>query len=437
LRRLAAITASLATAITLTASVGIARAGTGGYTPGSNEWWLANWDVQHQVWPLTEGAGVTVAVVDSGVQASLPDLRGVLLPGGDTVGSGTNGEKDFDTAQDGHGTAVAVTIAGQGYGADGEVGIAPQSKILPVHAIEPVKNDPLAIANGIKYAVDHGASVINVSIGSPTSSATSCDPVDQDAVAYALAHESVVVVGSGDTNLGGPGPTDPASCAGVLAVGAVEPNGSLWRDSTQGPNVSVVAPGDHMIYVGLDGRYTTVGDGTSFSAPLVAGAAALIRSRYPQMPWQQVVQRLIGTAIPEGPSVPNDSYGYGIINVAKAVNASKYPVSASAPNPVYGRYAAWLQSTDGQAWAKANHVTVPGSAASAPSAAARPSSGSGTLILIIVIAAVVVIAAIILILVLVTRRRSGRGPRIPGAPGGYPPAGPTANPPQGQYPRQR
>jgi subtilisin family serine protease len=193
-----------------------------------------------------------------------------------------------------------------------------------------------------------------------------------------------------------------------------------------------------MVYVGSDGRYDTVGFGTSFATALVAGAAALVRSRYPQMPWQQVVQRLIGTAIPEGPSVPNDSYGYGIINIAKAVNVSKYPVSASAPNPVYARYAAWLQSTDGQAWARANHVTVPGSAAAAaPSAAARPSAGSGALILIIAIAAVVVIAAIILILVRATRRRSGRGPRIHGAPGGYPPGGPTANPPQDQYPRQR
>jgi subtilisin family serine protease len=245
---------------------------------------MAQWSVPQKVWPQTQGAGVTVGVVDSGVQADVPALQGVVLPGGDTVGDSGNGEKDY-APDDGHGTEVATLIAGQGTGT-GIVGIAPQAKILPVHALYPNTDTTTApITQGIKYAVDHGAKVINLSIGNPVESPTACDPSEQDAVAYALAHNVVVVAASGDTNRGATVATEPATCAGVLTVGAVEPNGSLWPYSTRGSNVSVAAPGDQMTGEGADGRHSTNASGTSFSAPLVSGAAALIRSKYPSMPW--------------------------------------------------------------------------------------------------------------------------------------------------------
>ncbi len=95
-------------------------------TPNPGEWWLADWQVGQKVWPLTQGAGVTVAVLDTGVQASLPDLRGVVRPGGDMTGGGSRGETDIAARGDGHGTAVAVLIAGQGSGT-GTVGIAPRA----------------------------------------------------------------------------------------------------------------------------------------------------------------------------------------------------------------------------------------------------------------------------------------------------------------------
>ena len=110
-----AVTASLtATALAQPSSAAQAlparTAATGDYAPSASEWWLANWRVQQQVWPLTEGAGVTVAVVDSGVQASVPDLRGVVLRGGDVLGDRGNGDTDYDSGEDGHGTAVAIPI---------------------------------------------------------------------------------------------------------------------------------------------------------------------------------------------------------------------------------------------------------------------------------------------------------------------------------------
>lgn len=426
-RRIALAVTGLAAACALTVPAVAAQAATG-YTPNSNEWWFTNWHVQQEVWPVTEGSGVTVAVVDSGVQASESDLRGVVKPGADELGNAGDGQKDY-AAPDGHGTAVAALIAGQGVGG-GPVGIAPRATILPVHVIYPSTNvGGTPIANGIKYAVDHGAGVINLSIGGAAPSPTSCDPSEQQAVDYALAHNVVVVAGAGDTNKGyGSGPSDPGTCAGVLAVAAVEPNGALWSNSTQGPYVSVAAPGDHMVYLGADGRFTTTGYGTSFSSPLVAGAAALIRSKYPTMPWYTVDQRLIDTAIPTG-QVPNNGTGYGIIDIHKALDVPQFPVSASAPNPPYTRYQAYLKST-GQSGSSASGTAAQPS----PSATAKSSGRSSLLLIVLIVVLLLVIAAVVLIIVLVTRSRSRRGPRNPG--GGYPPPNAFTPPPGQQYPSQ-
>lgn len=223
-RAVTAVAAGLAAATGLWLPAPAARAVDGQiaqYTPSANEWWLANWQVQQQVWPLTEGADVTVAVVDTGVQASVPDLRGAVVPGGDMLGDPGNGETDFATfadgqGQDGHGTAVAVLLAGQGYGT-GTVGIAPQAKIMPVHVSSSgavnAGNVETLLA-GIMFAAKHGASVITVSLGPAAPSATSCDPELQDAVSFALAHNVVVVAASGDVNVIGPGPVEPGILCG-------------------------------------------------------------------------------------------------------------------------------------------------------------------------------------------------------------------------------
>lgn len=330
-----------------------------GYSPSPGEWWLADWQVPQQVWPLSQGAGVTVAVVDTGVQATIPDLRGVVVPGGDMLGDPGNGGTDFDAQVDGHGTAVAVLIAGQGRGT-GTVGMAPQARILPVHVDTPgVTGNTANLAAGIEFAASHGAAVINVSLGPAAPSATSCDPILQDAVAYALERGAVVIASAGDVDVSGSGPVEPASCAGVLAVGGVEPNGSLWPDTVQQPYVSVAAPADHMVYVGRDGRYSTTAAGTSAAAPLVAGVAALIRSRYPTMPWYQVDQRLTATATAAGLRVPDNGYGYGIIDPARAVNAAAYPVRTPAVNPVLAEFNAWLASPAGQTWSRLSAGSAP------------------------------------------------------------------------------
>lgn len=407
----------------LAAPAATARASAGGYTPNPHQWYFSKWNIQQDVWPTTEGARVTVAVLDSGVQ-NIPDLRGALIPGGDTTGNSSNGEKDY-APNGGHGTGVASLIAGQGVNG-GPVGIAPQAKILPIHAAGDDNNPGTSVSQGIKYAADHGAGVINISLGDDSGEALGCDPAMQQAVSYALSRNVVIVASSGDTSSNGQDPQEPASCAGVLAVGGVEPDYSMWSGSTQGLDVSVAAPGDKLFTVSSDGyQYSYTSNGTSFSAPLVSAAAALIRSKYPQMPWYQVDQRLVATATPAAGSVPNSGVGYGVINIAKALDVSGDPLSASAPDPTYIRYQKWLKA-NGQAQAAGGAASSSGK-----------SGGIGAGAIIGIVVGVLVVAAIVILIVVTTgrsRRRRGPGPRGPGAPGsGYPPPAYGA-PGQQQYP---
>ncbi|HXA61641.1 MAG TPA: S8 family serine peptidase, partial [Streptosporangiaceae bacterium] len=136
-----------------------------GAAPGPNpeEWWFPSWGIQDKIWPITRGQGVIVAVIDTGVNAGLPDLAGVVVPGRGPAASG-DGRTDTDSqpGSHGHGTSMAITIAGQG-GSNGWLGVAPDAKILPIVDTESDQ------ASAIRYAVDHGASVINISEGSPNS----------------------------------------------------------------------------------------------------------------------------------------------------------------------------------------------------------------------------------------------------------------------------
>jgi membrane-anchored mycosin MYCP len=399
-----AISAVLAAAVLALAAAAPARAVSaapsqaGPSVVQGDEWWFSSWLVQTKVWPLSRGSGVTVGVVDSGVQ-QLPDLRGVLVPGGNTLGIQSNGFGDGE-APTGHGTGVAALIAGQGVNG-GVVGVAPAAKVLPVLVITGEGVGKYAesssfgsgstpeIAAGIKMAVNDGAQVINLSIAGPAPSASSCDPVLQDAVAYALQHNVVLVASAGNFNTIGDPAEEPASCPGVLAVGAVGPNLQVWADSERQPYVAVTAPGEEITFLTAVNT-TIIGNGTSEAAPFVSAAAALIRSRYPSMPWYTVVQRIINSGLPEGGSVPNDSYGYGILRIPRALNAAKYPVAASAPNPVYAAYQQWLASSAGQAFLAAEH---PKPRPSHTHAAAAPKSSGGGIGMAAVIAVIVVVVA--------------------------------------------
>jgi membrane-anchored mycosin MYCP len=411
LSALAALTViCLALAPASSARAAPTRPGEPDLQPLPDEWWFPAWDIQTRVWPLTQGAGVTVALLDSGVQASLPDLRGVIVPGGDTTGAGTTGMTDDNYALDGHGTAMAALIAGQGV-QGGPVGIAPAVKILPVRIGEltPAKmgGAGAATAAGIRFAVDHGAKVINMSVGGETPFGPACDQAMQDGVAYGLEHNVVVVASAGNSARFMNPVMAPASCAGVLAVGAVNPDLTLWPDSEQQSYVAVAAPGNQVGFLGMDGKYFPDGYGTSSAAAFVSGEAALVRSRYPSMPWYQVVQRIINTALPEGSPVPNDKFGYGIVRIAGAVNASKYHVPATAPNPVYDAFKTWLASPEGSQFTSPARKS-PHPARSSPAAAAHSSSGTTAGLAAVLVAVVVMAAGGTALSVAAARRRRRR-----------------------------
>ncbi|MDL4817682.1 S8 family serine peptidase [Actinomadura opuntiae] len=290
--------------------------------PREEEWWFDAWQVSGRVWPLTEGEGVTLGLIDTGVNARLPELNGAVLPGsgGDSSPNG-DGRTDTDTKSGGHGTGMAALIAGRGSGS-GMAGIAPKSRILPV------VSSTFGFAKDIRYAVDHGAKVINMSEVIP---AARCPDGIRSAVGYAIDHDVVLVAGAGNDPLYDSEYT-PANCPGVLTVGAVSAKLVPWAKSTPGSNVALAAPGVSVGSIGRTGAFISGLNGTSQAAALTSGVVALMRSRFPHMSGREIVQRMLATARDVGPKGWDKKTGYGALIPYKALTAD---VPETAPNPVY------------------------------------------------------------------------------------------------------
>jgi type VII secretion-associated serine protease mycosin len=282
-------------------------------TVREREWWLSTLKVA-QAHRITKGAGVTVAVVDSGVNADHPALKGAVLAGRDTV-SGKDGQFDAE----GHGTAMAGLIAGRGRGSAGFLGIAPEAKILPVRPC----NDAYFAGEGIRWAAAHGAKVMNLSFAIAPSDSL-------HAAIREAAAVDVVLVGAAGNSGNKNNETDyPSGYPEVLAVGAVDQRDTVLPLSQHGPQVDIVAPGSDMLLPVYGDRYLS-GRGTSNAAALVSGAAALIRARHPDLSAAQVVQLLTTTATDRGKTGRDDYYGNGELNVVAALTAAPPRASPSA-----------------------------------------------------------------------------------------------------------
>jgi type VII secretion-associated serine protease mycosin len=319
--------------------------------PRVDEWWFAPWAVK-DIWKTTRGAGVTVAVLDSGVNAQLPELYGAVLRGGDVTGKGTDGRTDFDKKNDGHGTAMSVLIAGRGRGTTGFVGIAPEAKILPIRTTHTggVINSPQVISDGIRYATDHGAKVINVSLGvDADQEVNECPARVQQAIAHAIQHDVVIVAAAGNEGNSTDLPQYPASCAGVLAVGAIDKYAEPWKNTQRQDYVTVAAPGIQVGWVGQSGTYYPKTWGSSASSALTSGGVALIRAANPQMSAREVVQRITATAKDVGEPGRDSTTGYGVVRIYRAMMKNEYAVAANAPNPVFQRFDAWQGRNSEQA----------------------------------------------------------------------------------------
>jgi len=282
-------------------------------------------------WKQTTGRGVTVAVIDSGVDGSVPQLAGHVLPGIDLLRPG--GRADTDCA--GHGTFVAGVIAAQQKDGIGFAGIAPGVRILPIRQFDAdVDGNADGLAAAIVAAVDRGATVINIS-----TSAFVDTPVLRKAVDFALRKDVVVVAAVSNEAQEGNPKTFPAAYPGVIAVGAIGQNGDRGSFSETGEFVDLVAPGEQIISLGRGGPGHLQGDGTSFAAPFVAGVAALARAYHPKLTAAQIKKRLEATADHPGTKLPDPQFGFGVVNPAAAV-ASVLPdedgpvAPAAAPKPV-------------------------------------------------------------------------------------------------------
>jgi type VII secretion-associated serine protease mycosin len=294
-----------------------------------DQWWFGSWAIQKDVWPQTKGGGVTVAVVDTGVNASLPDMKPAVLPGVNLQDGSGDGRQDLDK-NEGHGTAMASLIASRGT-SSGFYGIAPEAKILPIYA---PNVSPTTVSKAIRYGVDHGAKVINFSEGASGSGQYNCPDDVIQALKYADTKNVVVVASAGNEGDFANSPDYPGSCPGVLAVGALTRQGQPWEHTQRQDYVTVSAPGADVGGIGKSGHVYTTGAGTSQASALTSGAAALIRSKYPQMKARRVVQLLTNTAKDFGKPGKDDELGYGVISIPRAL---KNDVPQNAPNPVYAR----------------------------------------------------------------------------------------------------
>ena len=322
--------------------------GAAGRDVQAQEWWLRGLHVT-QTWPSTQGAGITVAVLGTGVDPRHPDLTGSVTTGPDFSGSGRTQAGPFWGI---NGTEVAGAIAGHGHGTgrtDGLLGVAPMAKILSVR-VSLEFNDPLnssraiarrlpgAIASGIIYAVNHGVRIIDLPLdpgtagltgqGSPAAAGGS--PAEKAAVAYALRKNVVLVAPAGDDGQG-PGLTDyPAAYTGVVAVGAVARNGQVAPFSSRHAYVSLTAPGVGLMAAVPPDRYARISS-SSTSSGIVAGVAALILSRFPHLSAAQVGQALTGGTTAAKSSAPGA--GRGIVDAAQAVSLAASISAAAQPTP--------------------------------------------------------------------------------------------------------
>ncbi|MFE5892701.1 type VII secretion-associated serine protease mycosin [Streptomyces sp. NPDC056462] len=285
-------------------------------------------DAMHteEAWQTTKGKGITVAVLDTGVEADHPDLAGNVLMGKDMVGFGA---ERGDRAWARHGTAMAGIIAGHGHGAgngDGVMGIAPEAAILPVRVIledgDPARAKARssrgnALAEGIRWAADHGADVINLSLGDDSKSAHP-EAGEDEAVQYALKKGSVVVASAGNGGEKGDHISYPAAYPGVIAATAVDKFGTRASFSTRRWYATVSAPGVNVVIADPDHKYYE-GWGTSAAAAFVSGAVALVKAAHPGLTPAQIKKLLEDTARNAPADGRDDSRGYGFIDPAAAI----------------------------------------------------------------------------------------------------------------------
>ena len=263
-----------------------------------------------RVWSTTTGAGVIVAVVDSG-SGQHPDLAENLLPGRSFFGLvETPDGNDIDAS--GHGSHVAGIIAAATNNGIGGSGVAPNAKILPIKVLDQAgSGDARDVAAGVRYAADNGAKVINLSLGGAAESSSL-----SQAIAYANDKGALVVAAAGNGGASDK-PKWPASLDLTLAVTAVDQSNNATSFDQRGDYIDIAAPGANVVST-AKGDYVTL-SGTSMAAGFVAGAAALLFAAEPRVTNAQVRDILLRTATDIGDPGRDVTFGVGLINMVAAL----------------------------------------------------------------------------------------------------------------------
>lgn len=378
-----------------------------------------------EIWKTSTGKGVTVAVIDDGVQSQHPDLKGNVLPGKSFDDGGSAEPKDGDT----HGTSMASDIAGHGHGPDGSEGakgLAPDAKILPIRD----SRAGHGFGDAIRYAVDQGASVINIS------QTGSANDGETEAISYALKHDVLIFAGSGNDGKGGADAIQyPARYPGIVAVGGVQNSGEIWSGSNYGPQVMLTGPAVDIVSAGDSGtsKYQKA-TGTSDATAYASATAALLREKFPNLSAGQILNRMVKTAgLPasaKGIALPDQKYGYGFIQPLAALTRDIPAGPKNGPLKMPTNQATSAGAGNQAASAGSNG----GDSASQP--VTKP--GWSPLFIAMLVGAGLFVVVVIVVIVMLARRKSRRNGPPPGGPGGFGgPGGPGGFAPYPQGPPQQ
>lgn len=297
------------------------------------DWSLAAYNIPTQ-WKQTQGAGVKVAVLDTGIDATHPDLAAAIDSLQDFTGS------PFGTLDRvGHGTHTAGTIAARQNGR-GVVGVAPQCRLLVGKVLgDDGSGDDAQVAEGIAWAVESGADLISMSLGSPVPG-----PAIEQALEAAVAAGKFVICAAGNDGhgAGDDGANDevdyPGRWPGAIAVAAVDETGQVADFSSRGAEVCIAAPGVNILSTFPGGGYARL-SGTSMATPFVSGVVALkLAERKAQagstLPSPvELRSELTQTATAAGGSNPNNEYGWGLVNPAALLTTAPSPAPAPTGTP--------------------------------------------------------------------------------------------------------